>query len=833
MWSQLSALQSRFVPFLFCLAGGLVLFSDLATEQACATDPQLNSVTPYGAKLGDEVVVTFSGSRLDDAVEILCHEPGLQFSELTVPKDKKGNQITAKVKVLPNAALGTHRLRIRTKSGISRLVNFFVGTYPVVNEKEPNTDFTTPQLVENNVTVHGRIDREDVDYFAVKAKKGERLTAEIEGLRMGTYYQGGTFFDPYIAIMNSSRFELAACDDRALTRQDGFASIIVPEDGTYYIQVRDASYGGHGAALYRTHIGNFARPVGSVPSGGVPGQVLHVKLLGDVAGDFEQAVTIPSVKPLEFGIYARSNNLVTPTWNPLWVSSLNNVIEVEPNETIAQATAMSIPSAANGYLSSVEDSDYFKITMKKNEQVDIDVIARRVRSSIDSVVYVYNARGGRLAIDDDRKRPDSWVRFKAPADGDYFIKVVDQLGKGGPDYYYRIEVAPVTPKMTITTNEVTRYVQPDVEIPEGRRVAFLASIRRENFGGPVTFSASNLPAGVTVESPATWASDGVVPIMFHAPAKSPLGAKFATLTGKWVNPGNAKQVVTAKVIQEHMRIRGRNQNDYIWKERFDVIPVVTTQHIPFDVKIIEPKAPIVRGGSMQLKVVATREEGFDADIQLLVLQNPPGVNSSRSIKIVKGKNEALIPMNASGNAPIRESHITVRAIARVGNANVEICAPFVKYRVAERYMKLKYVTSAVERGSSVDFPIQIENVTPFEGKAKVELVGLPNKVTTVPLEITKDTKEIVFPIKTDATSPLGEHKNLFCRITVMENGEPVLHNIGSGRLRINKPAPKIVKKAAPKKAAPKKVAAAKPKKRVLSRLEMLREQQKALREKSK
>jgi len=68
-----------------------------------------------------------------------------------------------------------------------------------------------------------------------------------------------------------------------------------------------------------------------------------------------------------------------------------------------------------------------------------------------------------------------------------------------------------------------------------------------------------------------------------------------------------------------MRIRGRNQNNYIWKERFDAIPVVTTQHIPFDVKIIEPKAPIVRGGSMQLKVVATRDEGFDADIQLLVL----------------------------------------------------------------------------------------------------------------------------------------------------------------------------------------------------------------------
>ncbi len=832
MWSRIPTLRSRCIQLLCCLPACFVLFSGLAIQQANATDPQLSTLTPYGAKLGTEVVVTFNGDRLDDAEEILCNEPGLEFSELTVLKDKKGKQLTVKIKVLPDAVLGTHRLRVRTRSGISRLAPFFVGTYPVVDEKEPNTDFTTPQAVENNVTVHGRIDREDVDYFAVKAKKGERLSVEIEGLRMGTYYLGGTFFDPYVAIMNASRFELDARDDHALTRQDCFASVIVPEDGTYYIQVRDASYGGHGASLYRAHIGNFARPVGALPAGGKPGEVLKVKLLGDIAGDFEQQVTIPSEIPLSFGIFALSNNLVTPTWNPLWVSPLENVIEVEPNETIAQATAMAIPSAANGYLSSGEDSDYFKLTMKKNQQVDIDVIARRVRSSIDSVVNVYNAKGGRLAGDDDRKRPDSWLRFKAPADGDYFVKVVDQLGKGGPDYYYRIEVTAVTPKLTITSNEVTRYVQPDVEIPEGRRVAFLASVRRENFGGAVTFSASNLPAGITVEAPATWANDGVVPIMFHAPAKSPLGAKFATVTGTWQNPGNANQKVSAKVVQNHMRIRGRNQNNYVWKESFDTIPVVVTEHIPFDVKIIEPKAPIVRGGSMQLKVVATRDEGFDADIQLLVLQNPPGVNSSRSIKIVKGKNEAVIPMNASGNAPIRESDITVRAIARVGNANVEICTPFAKIKVAEQYMKLKYVTSAVERGSSLDFPVQIENVTPFEGKAKVELIGLPNKVTTVAQEITKDTKEVVFPIKTDPASPLGEHKNLFCRITVMVNGEPVLHNIGTGRLRLNKPAPKIVAKKAAPKAAPKK-AAVTPKKKVLSRLEMLREQQKAIRENSK
>jgi len=300
MWSRKSTLRPccivspAFLGINFCL---LLLFG-VSARPVQATDPQLTTIAPYGAKLGAEIVVTFNGTRLEDAEEILCYDPGLVFSELTVPEDKKGRLLTVKIKVLDNSPLGRHRLRVRTRSGISRLANFFVGPYAVVDEKEPNTDFTTPQAIQTNVTVHGRIDNEDVDYFAVTAKKGERLTVEVEGLRLGTYYLGGNFFDPYVAIMNASRFELDARDDHALTRQDAFASVIVPEDGTYVIQVRDASYGGHGAALYRAHIGNFARPVGVLPAGGKPGETLKVKLLGDVAGDFEQQVVIPTEKPL-------------------------------------------------------------------------------------------------------------------------------------------------------------------------------------------------------------------------------------------------------------------------------------------------------------------------------------------------------------------------------------------------------------------------------------------------------------------------------------------------------------------------------------------------------
>ena len=36
-----------------------------------------------------------------------------------------------------------------------------------------------------NVTVNGVADNEDVDYYVVQAKKGERISVEVEGLRLG------------------------------------------------------------------------------------------------------------------------------------------------------------------------------------------------------------------------------------------------------------------------------------------------------------------------------------------------------------------------------------------------------------------------------------------------------------------------------------------------------------------------------------------------------------------------------------------------------------------------------------------------------------------------
>ncbi|MEX0712846.1 MAG: hypothetical protein WD278_10890, partial [Pirellulales bacterium] len=119
---------------------------------------------------------------------------------------------------------------------------------------------------------------------------------------------------------------------------------------------------------------------------------------------------------------------------------------------------------------------------------------------------------------------------------------------------------------------------------------------------------------------------------------------------------------------------------------------------------------------------------------------------------------------------------------------------------------------------------------PFEGAAKVELLGLPHEVTTEARELTADAKELVFQVKTTGNSPAGRHKTLLCRAVVMANGEPVTHTLGSGELRIDTPLPPKANEPPPMPMpTPMPAAEEKPPEKRLTRLEQLRlDREKAL-----
>jgi hypothetical protein len=826
-------------PWSFVIAMKPILLASLAlmivAPPVLAVSPVIRGMKPVGGRRGTDVVVTLTGQRLADTKGILFYQPGIRATKIEVGKDE---QVKATFKIDADASPGLYDFRLRTATGITPLRTFSVGVLEEITEVEPNNDFTKPQPISMNVTVNGVAANEDIDYYAVKARKGERISVEIEGIRLGL-----TFFDPYVAILNSRRFELASSDDSALVWQDGIVSVAAPEDGTYIVLAREAAYAGNANCLYRLHVGNFPRPTATVPAGGKVGEEITVRWIGDVLGERTTSLTLPRAPDHHFGLFAQDGQGIAPFSNAFRLSPFGNTIEVEPNDTPASANPFTPPVALNGVIATPGDLDRYVFKAKKGEKYDIRVFARQIGSPLDSVLSIAARNGGRVANNDDSGGPDSYVRFLAPKDGEYVVTMADHLKKGGPDYTYRVEISPVAPRLKLSTpNESPRRGTGTmaVAVPRGNRQAILINAARADFGGALSLSASGLPTGVAYEADTIGPGTDVVPVLFTAAPEAPVAATLAVVTGRPVDP---KLDVPSEFASVAELVLGQN-NVPFWTRTVGSLAVAVTEEAPFSIEAIEPKVPLVRGGAMELRVVARRKLGFTAPIAVSLPWNPPGVSSRREVVIPENQNEATILLNASGRAELNTWKIVVNgtytetlpgppptgaaARRRGRGGRLTVSSRLTKLSVAPQFLTLKFNSVSVDQGKEVDLGVTIEKAVDFPGEAKATLLGLPNRVTAEPVTITKDSTEAVFHLKTDPTSPAGEVKNLFCQVVITQNGEPVVHNLGTGRLRIDKPLPPARNApTAAKTTVTSAVSAPSAPSRPLSRLEKLRLESKA------
>ncbi len=152
----------------------------LGATSAHAASPSLTGVRPLGGQRGTEIEVSLTGARLADAKEVMFYEPGVTMTKVQAVND---GLVKVTLKIAPDARLGLRDLRLRTATGLSELRTFSVGALKDIPEAEPNNDFDKPQAITMNVTVNGVADNEDVDYFALTAKRvsGSRLRLRESG----------------------------------------------------------------------------------------------------------------------------------------------------------------------------------------------------------------------------------------------------------------------------------------------------------------------------------------------------------------------------------------------------------------------------------------------------------------------------------------------------------------------------------------------------------------------------------------------------------------------------------------------------------------------------
>jgi hypothetical protein len=799
----------------------------------------LARILPPGAQRGTTVEVLFQGRYLDKPEEVLIYEPGITVEKIEAVEGnvelrgyrgrvESGSGVRVTLKIAEDCPLGVHGLRLRTAAGISEYQRFNIGPFETVEEEERSTrdgrndKRESAQAVPLNCTVLGRmIEPTDVDMFRVTGQQGQRLTAEIEAVRLGV---DSGLPDLHVSILNSEGKRLIAADDSALFLQDPVVSIVVPQDGVYFVEVRHTNYSAAND-VYRLHLGTFARPTGLYPAGGPAGKELTVRVIGDPKGEWSQVVTLPSAqvsRDFRFVATDPESNVPAPTPNTLRVSPFDNVLEAEPNdseEAVKSQSAANLPIAFNGIIEKAGDIDCFRFSAKKGERFKIHCLANALGSPLDPTIWVkqVGSRGAPQRATDSRPHQlgyppyggmnrdtlDPILDFTAAADGEYVLGVQDDRGDGGADYVYRVEISPETDAVYVyVPQDGEALFQPQarqmINVPSGGRYNTQLAIINTNrpFNGDLELVALGLPEGVTMHAPRVTPSLPRVPVVFEAAPDAKLQGKFIEIVARPVGTESQESAGREFVsgFRQSISMCASGNNDYYLFNFLDKLALAVTEPAPFSIEIEEPKSALVQNGEIALKFKIRRAEGFDEPVSVAMEWKPTGVTTGTPVTMRSDKDEGEYLLGASRNATAGSYQVTLSAVSGAqrpayrdsANRTYVSTKPFTLL-VAEPHIDAKFPRASIERGKTANLTVKLNHLKPFEGQAKVTLARLPRGVQLVePIrEITSADKEVTFTLKATDECLTGSYQGITLEVTVLEAGQAVKQLTGSGTLRID------------------------------------------------
>ena len=193
--------------------------------------------------------------------------------------------------------------------------------------------------------------------------------------------------------------------------------------------------------------------------------------------------------------------------------------------------------------------------------------------------------------------------------------------------------------------------------------------------------------------------------------------------------------------------------------------------------------------AVQIKV--TRKPGFTEALEFQCDWLPPGVQSEPTVTIPEGQSEAIMHLNADGNAKPATWQVAVTASTTggsyyLGAGRTRYASNFIDLTIAEPYVALKNHPAAVRRGGSAQIEWDVEHKKPFSGEAEALLLGLPKGVSVVgSAHLNAKDAKLVFNISATDEALMGQYKELACELVVNEGGQEIRQRSGKGILRVD------------------------------------------------
>ncbi len=542
--------------------------------------PHINWVYPAGGQRGARVAITVYGTGLSGATGIRFTDKNISGAVMEiVEKQFKVDDNTfvrdsakAVVNISPGAELGEHDLRIITLAGVSNRAQFFVGQLPEVHEAEPNDSLEQAQaLPVLPVVVNGQIGTAaDRDFYRFSAKAGRTLVFAVDARAILPYIGDAVpgYLKAVLTLRDAGGKELAYADGFR-HRQDTLLIYKVPEDGQYVLEVRDALYRGRRDFVYRLTAGALPYITDVFPLGGRRGATVPVELHGVNLPEPTLKVSVPEKGPPLLPLRVTAAGVGSNTIR-FAAGDYPEVTEAEPNDSLDKAQRVTMPVTINGRIDKPGDCDWFVFAGAAKQEVTLQVWARRLDSPLDSVLTLYKD-GKQLSKNDDTDfgdegeplvthHADSRITLILPAAGDYVAKIGDARNKGGPEYAYRLSIAPRGQDYGV------RVLSGDnpPQVGPGQSVASNLLVTREKYLGPIRFALKNMPEGFTMQGdvnawtpPYAWVKEPGgdpenVQVRITAPANatpgvlSPLIEATATIDGREV----VHQAIPVELVQQ-------------------------------------------------------------------------------------------------------------------------------------------------------------------------------------------------------------------------------------------------------------------------------------------
>jgi hypothetical protein len=456
------------------------------------------------------------------------------------------------------------------------------------------------------------------------------------------------------------------------------------------------------------------------------------------------------------------------------VGDLPEIIEQEiDGDPIA--VPVKFPVTINGRIFPRQNVDLWSVDLKKGTTITASVMAARIGSPLDARLELLDPEGRVLVENDDADGRDPRLRFTAPTDGVYSIRISDSHNNGSQAHVYRLTITdgpwvdsifPLGGKrgQTVKVTPTGHALPPtpiEVRIPESDSPAWLPLLVAGKMTNPVLFEGDDLPEVLPGDAPLSapavlngridkpgdvqaWKlqltkGKGVVLEMHSARLSSRLQGTLALkdATGKVVAQGQGEVPFTFAppadglyTLEVADRFKGRGGPGFGYRVRLtEVVPDLR-------IKLGAEWLNVQRGTPAKMPVQVERLGGFVEPIALTIEGLPPGVTFAPAT-IAKGAGNGEIVFTIAPEAAIGATPLKIVATGPAGSRSVPllfaVTLPVPFKVVADYEMRWSARGSTHKRGYRIerngyDGPLEIR----MADKQARHLQGVVGPVLTVP-----------------------------------------------------------------------------------------------------